>query len=200
MTDVMTQHVSQQRTSPPRSPEHKSIYKELLDLGVPNDIAEYADVIYQQIIATHGKNKIKNMINFYCLYNALREKGHAPIPKDVAKIVGMDESKIYKVSTFYPARNYIEINYLKYIPSICEKIGIDTESANQIIEFGKKFEKFDIINQKPPHMMAAGVVLTFITVVNGMNYDLDRFVDQTGLSSGAVKECNRIISDLFNKI
>lgn len=182
----------------PKSPKNKSIYEDLLNIGIPNDIAQKADQIHHELAADANKrNKQKKF--FYCVYHAYIEMGQPHVPKYVAKMVGLPIDEIAKANKMFPPRPFTDISYQQFIPRICDKVGIDPETQAQIMDFSEKFNGQTDIREKLPQVIAAGIITVYLTTHGGeVNYN--EFTKATDVGNSAVRGAHKLIADLYNTL
>lgn len=193
----------------PRSNE-KTIRPDLEKLGLPSNIINTADNIFQTMDVGTKRGKRRRMLLFYCSFTAYNQQNIPIDPFTLAKNCGLDRSGISKaLSMCSPVQTNLStplVRYtpLDYIPVYFDKLNEDwiefpSGALDDIYKITKEVlsKDLDLSDEKPQTVAAA--ILVFYLQMNGFSIDKLKYQDIFGRSDMTINKIKKRISKAYNE-
>lgn len=179
----------------------KNIQPDLIKMGIPLDIAERAESIYQVNSAKNPVSRKKHHIHFYCVFHAYKDLGIAPVPIDIAHKVNLPIKEITSALQLFPPRPSKDMTYEDYIATHCQKMGLTDDIKSDIIDFSKFLEtsSCEEIDNKAPQTVAAGLISLYMSI-HGHIFDLNNLSVNINTSTGSITSIQRKLSEILNTV
>ena len=192
----------------PRSNE-KTIRPDLEKLGLPNNIVNRADGIYQNMEVGTKRGKRRRMLLFFCAFTSYNEDKIPVDPLWLANICGLERSGISKaLSMCSPAHTNYSAPLVRYTPK--NYIPIHFKKLKELIEFPEgaiediyamteevmKREP-DLYDEKPQTVAAA--ILVYYLWEHGTSIDKDKYKVIFGLSDMTINKIKKRVSKAYNE-
>lgn len=194
--------------SVPRSNE-KSIRPDLEKLGLPINIINVADSIYQSMSVGTKRGKRRRMLLFFCAFTAYNQEDIPVDPIWLANMCNLERSEISKalsmcspahtdfgsLSVRYSPKNFIPTYYKKLNDGwITFPEGALDEIYRMTDEVMKKSP--DLRDEKPQTVAAA--ILVFYLYRDGYSIDKDKYNTIFGRSDMTINKIKKKVSEAYN--
>ncbi len=192
----------------PKSSE-KSIRSDLNKLGIPNNIINIADSIYQDMIVGTKRGKRRKMLLFFCVFSAYNKESIPVDPIWLANVCGIDRSGISKALSMCSHGNTESSNVLvryephDFIPTYFKKLNemIDfhddtLEEINDMLD--EVMEKDPDLRDEKPETVAAAMLIYYLQL-NGCAIEKDKYKDIFGRSDMTINKIKKRINIAYNK-
>lgn len=172
---------------------------ELRKLDIAEDVATEANRIWQELPPECKKNKKRSFRQFFCIYNACKNIGRPQVPKTVANIVGLPYNKISKAVKKFPIINGpTHTSFVDFIPTYCEKIGIDDNTVVSIQDLGRSIlVKCRELDDEFPQNIAVGMIVYYLAI-SGVEIDRKAFSKKVQLSEVTISTIHKKIVNIDN--
>lgn len=192
----------------PRANE-KTIRSDLEKLGLPTNIINVADTVYQNMSVGTKRGKRRRMLLFFCAFTAYNQEDIPVDPIWLSNICNLERSEISKaLSMCSPSHTDFSTLSVKYspknfIPTYFKKLSdgwIDfPESA--LDEIYKMTDEVlvkdpDLRDEKPQTVAAA--ILVYYLYRDGYSIDKDKYNAIFGRSDMTINKIKKKVSDAYN--
>lgn len=193
----------------PRSNE-KTIRPDLEKLGLPNNIVNSADSIYQDMSVGTKRGKRRKMLLFFCSFTAYNQENIPVDPIWLANICGLERSGISKALSMcspvhtnfdaplvrYTPKNYIPLYFRKLNE---EWITFPDGAIEDIYEMAEEVMSRDPdLNDEKPQTVAAAI-LVFYLQMHGYSIDKDKYKAIFGRSDMTINKIKKRVSKAYNE-
>jgi len=194
----------------PRSNE-KTIRSDLERVGLPTDILNDADTIYQNMDVGTKRGKRRKMLVFFCAFTAYNQNAIPVDPIELANRCGLERSGISKalsmcspIHTNYDAplvrhtpKNFIPLYYknlndswgLSFPEGTLEHI---YDMTDEILE-----KNPDLNDEKP--LTVAAAILVFYLQIHGYSIDKDKYKYIFGRSDMTINKIKKLVAKAYNE-
>lgn len=192
----------------PRSDE-RTIRHDLKKLGLPNNIVNIADSIFQNNDFGTKRGRSRKMLYFYCSFTAYNKEGIPVDPNNLATICGLARSDISKALSMGSHNNNINNAIVKYTPK--NYIPLHFKKLKDIIKFpdGAIEEIYgitdEVMNLKPslddenPLTVAAAIMVFYLEIFCNFTIDKKKYKSIFGRSDITVNKIKKIINNVYNE-
>lgn len=169
----------------PRSNE-KSIRSDLEKLGIPGNIVNIADSIYQNMDVGTKRGKRRKMLLFYCVFTAYNQENTTVEPIWLANICGLERSNISKaLSMCSPVFSIVETTTTRftapkeYIPvyfdKLSEWLNFPDGALDDIYDITDEImEKDPSLKDDKPQTVAAAILVYYMKI-HGYTIDKEKY-------------------------
>ena len=194
----------------PRSGE-KTIRPDLEKLGLPSNIINISDEIYQNMSVGTKRGKRRKMLLFFCAFTAYNREKIPIDPINLATICGIDRSGISKALSMCspdhidlddPLVRYFPHNYIPvYFKKLSNKYGIVfPEGTLEDIQLMAEevIENDSELNDEKPQTVAAAVLVYYLQM-RGYSIDKSKYKDIFGRSDMTINKLKKRVIKAYNE-
>lgn len=179
----------------------KSIREELDKYSLPDEIKTEADHIYREMNVTTKRGKKRDLLKFFCIYNAYKCSAFPKEPRMVADIVGIPHNEIQRAFSMFAFRlpsehevNKKELTPIDYLKDYLKLLNINLSCLPNLVDFGEEIiKKNPTLRKHYPQVVASGILYYYL-VIRGGKIDKKRFAEKIGLSEMTISKTYNIIS------
>jgi len=144
----------------------KSILPDMQDIDLSDGIKNEAEQVYSKMGSPVRKDKERKIMVFCCILYAHVELNIIHSPKELARKVGVDDSKIpsyvnrYSMKNvgYHPPQRFYSVS--EYVESLMDKVGFDQRYRQVVIQCAKKIDQSSLTDGNiQPDIVAAGIIL-----------------------------------------
>ena len=192
----------------PRSNE-KTIRQDLEKLGLPINIINAADAIYQSMAVGTKRGRRRRMLLFFCAFTAYNQEDSPVDPIWLANVCHLERSEISKaLSLCSPTHNDFSSLSVRYspknfIPGYFKKLndGWITFPDGALDEIYRMTDEVmnndpDLRDEKPQTVAAA--ILVFYLYRDGYTIDKDKYNAIFGRSDMTINKIKKKVSEAYN--
>ena len=192
----------------PRSNE-KTIRPDLEKLGLPNNIVNVSDSIYQNMDVGTKRGKRRKMLIFFCSFSAYNRENIPVDPIWLANVCGLERSSISKAlsmcSPVYVSRDTPMVHFTPkdYIPGYFKKLEEWLDFPNGAIEdiyimSNEIMKKDPSLNDEKPQTVAAAI-LVFYMKINGYTIDKEKYKTIFRRSDMTINKIKKTVIEAYNE-
>ena len=192
----------------PRSNE-KTIRPDLKKLGLPSDILNSADEVYQNMAVGTKRGKRRKMLLFFCAFTAYNQENIPVDPIWLAHICGLERSGISKALSMcspihtnsdtplvrYSPKNYIPMYFKKLKELITFPNGAIEDIYNMTEEVVVRDPE---LNDEKPQTVAAAILVYYLWQ-HGYSIDKDKYKLIFGRSDMTINKIKKKVSKAYNE-
>lgn len=192
----------------PRSNE-KTIRPDLEKLGLPTNIVNAADSVYQNMSVGTKRGKRRRMLVFFCSFTAYNQEDIPVDPIWLANICNLERSEISKaLSMCSPAHSdfgSLSVRYSpkNFIPTYFKKLNDEWVNFPEgaLEEIYKMTDEVmendpDLKDEKPQTVAAA--ILVYYLYRDGYSIDKDKYNSIFGRSDMTINKIKKKVSEAYN--
>ncbi len=204
--------------------KEKSILPRLMELSLPENIMNGAEVIYNKMNPQVRRANTYNMLLYFCTYCSYMEyiyeqkslasegllfdpngyiDGFDPI--ELGKKFGLKKGQLQKCdSLFSPVQSGYKpkkscLSLLDYIPNYCKCINLSKESIVDVIDLANELLKKEPKLYKEKPRSTAGGIVYYFTIINGISINnMDEFIELVNYSLTTIKNIYKKIAIIDN--
>jgi transcription initiation factor TFIIIB Brf1 subunit/transcription initiation factor TFIIB len=188
----------------------KTIRPDLEKLGLPYDIINTADQIYQNMAVGTKRGKRRKMLLFFCAFTAYNQENIPVDPIWLANVCGLERSGISKalsmcspVHTSFdaPLRRYTPKSYIPmYFKKINDECLTFPDGAIEDVYAmtDEVMERQPDLNDEKPQTVAAAILVYYLWE-NGYSIDKDKYKSIFGRSDMTINKIKKVVSKARNE-
>lgn len=170
-----------------RNISERSIYKDLSDLNLPQEVVDAAESYFQTLNITAKKGTRRTQILFVCVYNAYKLLNCPQDAGIVAKMCGLDKSKINKAIKNYsdPNGDIIYVDPENFLQRYIHELDLSQDQETEIYDLMTEIRNnYPILMEEFPQILSLALVKYYLQS-NTLPYDKVKF------SEISTQICNR---------
>jgi len=193
----------------PRS-NQKTIRHDLEKLGLPHNIVNAADEVFQNMDVGTKRGDRRKMLLFFCAFTAYNQEGVPVDPVNLANICGMKRSGISKaLSMCSPVHTNFNAPLVKYtpgdyIPVFYKKLNEEwitfpegaLEDIYKITE--EVLAKDPDLDDDKSQTVAAAILVSYLQM-NGYSIDKSKYRNIFGLSDMTINKIKKKVNKAYNE-
>jgi len=191
----------------PRSND-KTLRPDLEKLGLPVNIINAADDVYQNMSVGTKRGKRRKMLLFYCIFTAYNRENIPIDPFTLAKTCGLDRSGISKALSMCSPVNsssstlfrYTPVNYIPvYYNKLKEWVTFPETAENDIMAMTEEIlTKDPNLADEKPQTVAAAILVSYL-YLNGISIDKEKYNSIFGRSDMTINKIKKRIMKAYNE-
>jgi len=181
----------------------KSIFNDMSNFQIPDDIKYKADEIYSGLKLATKRGKRRRKVIFFCMFQAYQALGRPCDPKKLANVVGINPNEISKAFSlcspletgYYPS--FQQLNFVDFIPTYYHLTGLSESNLEDVIELGQSLSTKDTtLLDELPQIVAVSTLLYYMEI-NGVSCNTN-FSDKVGRSELTLSQMKKRIESIDN--
>lgn len=192
----------------PRSNE-KTIRQDLEKLGLPANIINAADSVYQSMSVGTKRGKRRRMLLFFCAFTAYNQENIPVDPIWLANMCTLERSEISKaLSMCSPSHTDFGVLSVRYspknfIPTYFKKLSegwitFPEGALDEIYKMTDEIMKNDLELQDEKPQTVAAAILVFYLYRDGYTIDKDKYNSIFGRSDMTINKIKKKVSEAYN--
>lgn len=188
----------------------KTIRSDLEKLGLPQQILNTADFIYQNMAVGTKRGKRRKMLIFFCSFSAYNQENIPVDPVVLANKCGIERSDVAKALSMcspvhtnfdtplvrYSPENYIPVYFGKLNNGM---IGFPDGALEEIYEMTREIIEHDSeLNDEKPQTVAAAIIVYYLQT-KGYVIDKDKYKSIFGRSDMTINKVKKRVMKAHNE-
>lgn len=184
-----------------RKSQERTIYKDLSNLNIPDNIIKEANILYQHVVQDRiYRGNTRKAIIFACIFYAYKKAGLPQSCDTLTNLFNIDRKdglhglkivNLHTNNTIVPKSTYITPTNI--ITEIMHKFSAEEQDTKNVIElYNRIYKKSELLNRARPQSIASGLIRYYI-IKNNKNIPIETFLSIVNISELTI---NRIVKEI----